>query len=338
VNQASIDTGGVFPPFLSDKKSKRRIYAGYVQDEFEIAKQVILSAGLRYDSTEVSSKGLRDGGRFETADDDDDFWSPKAGIVWRFRSDASTYFSYARGTRLPNIDEAFGFFGFNAGLEPERSDSYEFGAKLRREKIHFDVTFYRLDVKDEILFNHEIDGFFGANPRSVNMDRVRHQGVEVSTRIFPWKWLEIYGSYTYEDNEIRRDNFSVVPGEVRPSLKGNRLPITPEHRGNFGVNLTLPYWIELGFNGNVTGSRYGANDLLNEYSKLPSFAVYDMSTAFRPKIGKHVQLDMEFRVNNLFNNKYEEFAGERTFQRGEFGFYPSPSRNYMGTLAVTVTR
>jgi outer membrane receptor protein involved in Fe transport len=71
---------------------------------------------------------------------------------------------------------------------------------------------------------------------------------------------------------------------------------------------------------------------------LPSFAVYDMSTAFRPKIGKHVQLDMEFRVNNLFNNKYEEFAGERTFQRGEFGFYPSPSRNYMGTLAVTVTR
>ena len=117
-----------------------------------------LSAGLRYDSTEVSGKDLIDGGSFETADDDDDFWSPKAGIVWRFRSDASAYFSYARGFRLPNVDEAFGFFGFNEGLEPERSDSYEFGVKLRREQIHFDLTFYRLDVKDEILFNHEIDG------------------------------------------------------------------------------------------------------------------------------------------------------------------------------------
>jgi iron complex outermembrane receptor protein len=333
----NVDTG--MPEYApSNKRSKRRIYAGYVQDELQIAKQVTLSAGLRYDSTEVSGRDLLDGSTFETADGDDDFWSPKAGIVWRFRSDASAYFSYARGFRLPNIDEAFGFFGFNEGLEPERSDSYEFGAKLRRERIHFDLTFYRLDVKDQIVFNHEIDGFFGANPRSVNVDEVRHRGVEVSTRVFPWKWLEVYGSYTYEDNEIRRDNFSLAPGEVRPSLKGKRLPITPEHRGNFGVNLTLPYWIELGFNGNITGRRYMANDLLNEFSKLSSFAVYDTRAAFRPKIGKHVQLDLVFRVNNLFDSEYEEFGGERTFVRNEFGFYPSPTRNYMGTLAVTVTR
>lgn len=344
VDDTSIDTSTgmeAFPP--STNESKRRIYAGYVQDELELAKRVTLSAGLRYDSTEVSGKDLVNGGRFETANSEDDFWSPKAGIVWRFRSDASAYFSYARGFRLPNVDEAFGFFGFNAGLKPERSNSYELGVKLRREQIHFDLTLYRLDVEDEILFNHEIDGEFPPfgffpNPTSVNIDRVRHQGIEVSTRIFPWDWLEVYGSYTYDDNEIRRDNFALGPGEMRPSLDGKRLPITPEHRGNFGANITLPYWIELGFNGNITGRRYLANDLLNEYPKLSSFAVYDTNAAFRPKIGKHVQLDLEFRVNNLFNNKYEEFGGERTFVRGEFGFFPSPTRNYMGTLAVTVTR
>ncbi|MBW2578386.1 MAG: TonB-dependent receptor [Deltaproteobacteria bacterium] len=340
-DDTSVNTDTGMQEYLpSNKKSKRRIYAGYVQDELQVGKQVTLSAGLRYDSTEVSGKDLINGDRFETADGDDDFWSPKAGIVWRFRSDASAYFSYARGFRMPNVDEAFGFFGFNEGLDPEKSDSYEIGAKLRREQIHFDLTLYRLDVKDQILFNHEIDAAFGlfANPRSVNIDKVRHQGVEVSTRIFPWKWLEIYGSYTYEDNEIQRDHFSIELGEVRPSLDGKRLPITPEHRGNFGVNLTLPYWIELGFNGNITGSRYMANDLLNEFSKLSSFAVFDTRAAFRPKIGKHVRLDVIFRVNNLLDNKYEEFGGERTFVRNEFGFYPSPTRNYMGTIAVTVTR
>lgn len=343
VDDTSIDTSTnmeAFPP--SNKKSERRIYAGYVQDEFEIMKRVTLSAGLRYDSTEVSGKDRLSGDSFET-DYDDDFWSPKTAVVWRFRSDASAYFSYAKGFRLPNIDEAFGFFGFNDGLKPERSDSYEIGVKLRRKQIHFDLTLYRLDVDNEILFNHEIDGEFPPfgffpNPTSVNIDRVRHQGIEVSTRIFPWSWLEIYGSYTYEDNEIRRDNFVVGPGEMRRSIKGNRLPITPEHRGNFGVNATLPYWVELGFNGNFTGSRYLANDLLNEFSKLSSFAVYDTRAAFRPKIGKHVQLELEFRVNNLFNDKHAEFGGERTFVRDAFGFFPSPSRNYMGTLAVTVTR
>jgi outer membrane receptor protein involved in Fe transport len=104
------------------------------------------------------------------------------------------------------------------------------------------------------------------------------------------------------------------------------------------VNVTLPYWFELGFNGNITGSRYFANDLLNEFPKLPSFAVYDLKAAFRPAIGEHVQFDVEFLVRNLFNNKYEEFAGERTFVREEFGFFPSPTRNFMGTVSVSVKR
>jgi len=337
VKTDSLDTG-TGASFPSNQKSKRRIYAGYVQDELDIAKRVTLSAGLRYDSTEIVGRDLIYGSRFETANDDDDFWSPKAGIVLRLCADASAYFSYAKGFRLPNVDEAFGYFGFNEGLKPERSNSYEFGLKLRAEKLHFDVAFYRLDVEDEILFDHEIDGFFGAYPYSVNIDRVRHQGVELSGRIFPWKWLEIYGSYTYEDNEIRSDDFALVPGEMRRSIAGNRLPITPEHRGSFGVIATLPYWIELAFNGNITGSRYAANDLLNEYSKLSSFAVYDLLAAFRPTIGEHVELDFEFRVMNLFNEKYAEFGGERTFARGELGYFPSPTRNYMGTFGITVKR
>jgi len=345
VAQTSLDLGTGMEAFAPTyNRSKRRIYAGYVQDELEIVKRVTLSGGLRYDSTELSGTDLVSGRRFETADSDDDFWSPKAGIVWRFCTDASAYFSYAKGFRLPNIDEAFGYFGFNEELLPERSNSYEIGLKLRREKIQFDLAFYRLDVHDEILFNHEIDADFGPvygifpSPRSVNIDRVRHQGVEVSTHVFPWKWLEIYGSYTYDDNEIRSDNFTLGPGEIRPSLVGKQLPITPRHRGSFGVIATLPYWIELGFNGNVTGSRYLANDLLNEYPKLPRFTVYDMLAAFRPQIGDHVQLDFEFRANNVFDNKYSEFGGERTFSRGAFGYYPSPTRNYYGTFAVTVTR
>jgi len=335
----SLDLGTGMEAFApSYNRSKRRIYAGYVQDELEIFKRVTLSGGLRYDSTEIRGTDRVSGSRFETADSDDDFWSPKAGIVWRFCSDASAYFSYAKGFRLPNIDEAFGYFGFNEQLQPERSNSYEIGVKLRREKIHFDVAVYRLEVDDEILFNHEIDLGGFAYPRSVNIDRVRHQGVEVSTRVFPWKWLEVYGSYTYDDNEIRSDDFTLAPGEMRPSLDGEQLPITPRHRGAFGVIATLPYWFELGFNGNITGSRYLANDLLNEYPKLPRFAVYDLLAAFRPKIGDHVQLDFEFRVNNVFDNKYSEFGGERTFARGNFGYYPSPTRNYYGTFAVTVAR
>ena len=89
-----------------------------------------------------------------------------------------------RGFRLPNINEAFGFFGFNPGLDIQTSDSWEVGAKLRTPRISANLAAYWMNVHDQILFNHEIDDpdFGFPSPRTVNFDRVWHRGVET--------WLE----------------------------------------------------------------------------------------------------------------------------------------------------
>ena len=58
----------------------------------------------------------------------------------------------ARGFRFPNIDEAFGFFGFSPELVPQTSDSYEGGVKVRTKRISLNLSYFNMDVEEEIFF------------------------------------------------------------------------------------------------------------------------------------------------------------------------------------------
>ena len=89
---------------------------------------------------------------------------------------------------------------------------------------------------------------------------------------------------------------------------------------------------------NFVGSRYLANDLRNEFPKLPSFTTLDLVLGIRPVIRGSLSIDLSFAVRNVTDETYSEFGGERTFSRGEFGFNPSPTRNYEVMLRITVTR
>jgi outer membrane receptor protein involved in Fe transport len=113
------------------------------------------------------------------------------------------------------------------------------------------------------------------------------------------------------------------------------------HRGTLGLRTSppgLPEWVEFEAIANLVGSRYLANDLRNEFPKLPSFATLDLVLGIRPVIRGFLSLDLTFAVRNVTDETYSEFGGERTFSRGEFGFHPSPTRNYEGVVRITVTR
>ena len=142
----------------------------------------------------------------------------------------SIYAAYARGFRLPNFDEntpLLPFLGFGTveipDLDVQRSDTFEGGVKYQGDRIHASVSGYHMRVKDELvgLF---LDPFTFAN---VNFDRVIHNGVETSFRLQPIEWLTFYGSYTYEDVEIRKAQSERLRGSAsadQPDPPGNGRP------------------------------------------------------------------------------------------------------------------
>ena len=122
-----------------------------------------------------------------------------------------------------------------------------------------------MDVKDQILFDHEIDGAFGPSPMNVNIDRVRHRGIELGFQLDPLPWLELHANYTLDDTQIQQDSDHAI--STASGCRSRRCTgATPACASSCRIGSSSAP------RRRVIGSRYVANDLRNEFEKLPAFA------------------------------------------------------------------
>jgi iron complex outermembrane receptor protein len=325
VDRNSLFDDGVFP-FPQKNTSRRKLVGLFFQQELELHEDWLLSAGVRRDRAD--SEGEEELGGCTTPgacpDERWTIWSPRAALTWRMSDFMSAYASYARGFRYPNLDEAYGFFGFTPGLEPEKSDAYEIGWKLRRPGLALNLALYHMNVSDEIF----LDPLTFQNQ---NLDRVRHRGVEVSASWRAAAALELWGSYTYDDVEIRRDDAS-------PGLEGQRMPITPKHRGALGATVFLPFGFEVGGTARYVGSRPLANDLTGAEDEMPRYATYDARVGWSRALTGHVRLAIDLNAYNLTDRSYAEFGGLSLFDPSDIGYFPAPGRHYVASARIELRR
>jgi catecholate siderophore receptor len=296
----------------------------YLQEELNLTEDLILSAGVRRDSVryrgeDAAQPDRRFRERFEE-------WSPKAALTWRVVEPLSLYASYSRGFRFPNVDEAFGIFGFSPELVPQTSDAYEVGAKVRTRRAALNLAFYDMDVEDEIFFDPLLPNPFfpGVVGTNANIGRVRHRGIELWANVRPCDWLELFGTYTLDDVKIARDSAT--------DLDGKRMPITPLHRGSAGFIVYLPYGFEIGASATYVGSRFATNDVENTL-KLSSWARYDARVAWRHPLPYGFSVLIEGMAYNVFDRQYVETGGFSSFSP-RVAFFPAPGRNYLASVWV----
>jgi outer membrane receptor protein involved in Fe transport len=313
------------PPSPTSNRAHRTLWGVFFQDELNLTDDLLLVVGVRNERASYDGHDRLSGLDFGARGGE---WAPKAALTWRVLEPVSIYASYARGFRFPNFDEAFGVFGFSPGLDPETSQSYEVGAKVRTGRLSFNLAAYYSNVYDEIFFNPLAPNPLGFFPGiNVNIDRVRHRGVEISASLRPVGWLEVYGSYTYDDVEIARDPLT--------SLEGSQMPITPRHRGSAGARVYLPYGFEVGADAIWVANRYLANDVENRLQKLPSWARYDVRLGWQHPINEWLLLAIDATAHNLTGERYTEFGGVSAFSP-RVGFYPSPERYYVVGTEIAV--
>jgi len=330
-----ITPDGVEPEvWLTDttrSRSRRKSYGIFLQNEFNLTDDLLLSLGVRRDR----AKYRVDHRRVDPFESSHTAWAPRAALTYRIVEPVSVYASYARGFRFPNLDEVSPSIGEPSGLDTQKSDSYEVGLKVRMKCLSLNAAVFSMNVHDEMIWNPS-----AANPpslwlgRNVNLDRVRHRGFELSANAQVTDWLEIYGSFTYDDTKITRDSAT--------GLEGNRMPITPRYRGTAGVRTQLPFGFEAGVNANYVGARHLTNDLRNEQEKLPKFASYDARLGWRHPIGEHVEILLEASALNFTNRRYTEIGARSTFTSPfspiAFGYYPSADRLLVAGIQLVVKR
>jgi vitamin B12 transporter len=223
--------------------------------------------------------------------------------------------SYGTGFRAPTINQLF-FPGFgNSHLQPEKSQGFDVAIDqtLPNDRgtlsLGYFWTRYRnliLSVADPVTCG--VDPVFGTNFCAVNAGLARAQGIEASAKLklvrdVSWiKSLYLQFQYTYTaTNDLTNG-------------QDTRLPKWPLNQWSTILSYQPIESLRANLEGRFVGQRY--NNVGNTQS-IPSFLVWNLSAIY--DVTKRMQVYV--RVDNLFNEKYEEVL-----------FFGVPIRSIFGGL------
>ena len=270
--------------------------AGYAQAQVNLWDRLFLTAGGRHDS-------------YNTFEDATTYRVTGGYVV----KETGTKFrgSYATGFKAPTMNDLF-FQGFgNPNLKPEKSLSMDLGIEqnLFDDRLHLSAGYFWNRFQNLIQF---ASGgtlcpaiTFGFCP--INVADAKTQGWEFAFKMQILKGLEVRGQYTY----------TLTRAFDSPTLQlggDKRLPRWPVDQATVGLTYQPIDAVRLNIDYRFVGARN--NNLANTPSQvLGSFNVVNLSATY--DVTKNWQAYV--RVDNLFNEKYEEILFFGTPIRSIFG-------------------
>ncbi|MFQ5787583.1 MAG: TonB-dependent receptor domain-containing protein, partial [Thermodesulfobacteriota bacterium] len=139
-----------------------------------------------------------------------------------------------------------------------------------------------------------------------NSGGIRTKGIEAEIRADFGKDNYAYANYTFQDADETRDR--------------NRLPNTPIHKANFGLNVGFWKYANAHLHTFLSGPRPREDG--DTRRDLPSYALVDLTL-----IGKNFMDSLEIRgsAHNLFDKKYFDPSPQNTVPTD----YPQQGRSFM---------
>jgi iron complex outermembrane recepter protein len=214
---------------ILDQLERVRSTAGFAHLLAPLAPGIDLMGALRYDRFRFA---VDDRLVSETDPDDSgvrmmDAWSPTVGLTVAAARSLSLYANLATAFETPTTTELAnrpdGAGGFNPVLEPQRTRSWEAGARLRMASgARLEAAAYRARVEGALI-PFEVEALPGRQYFR-NAGRAVHRGVELGGSVAPLAGWTARAAYTWTD---ARFGEYVVDGQ---DLRGNRVPGIAPHR------------------------------------------------------------------------------------------------------------
>jgi iron complex outermembrane receptor protein len=303
----------------------------YLQDTIQLTGATGLTLGWRGERMKVSASDAVNpaapGFFFNTA-------APQAsasqrqnaweiGLRHAFNPNWSGFARSSRSFRFVNVDEIYEndlFFSAQFQiLRPQHAQTHEIGADWRRGPFQLRAAFFRSNVTDEIHLDP-----FTTGVGNTNLPPSRRQGVELNGAWQAARTLRINAGYAYTDARFRE---GVLAGNLfaigtNMSIGGRKVPLVPEHKLNAAIAWEASAKTRVSGALAYVSSQFMDNDEPNTLgTKIPSYTVVDLKATHdlgRVRVG--------LTINNLFDEKYYNYAVRSAFIADRYAVYPLPGR------------
>jgi vitamin B12 transporter len=242
------------------------------------------------------------------------FLIPDFSTGFQFRlTDRKEYYlkaNFSRNSKIPTMNDIFWMPGGNTNLKNEYSFSYELSYEMIQKisspsSFKYDLTIFRNSIHDLILWHPGEYSYWTAD----NIQKANSLGLESSISI------------DYSVNKIKSSlnafySFTrSVSGDSNGDDKifsGNQLIYVPVNQGNVSIGLFYrkfySSWI-----ANMTGRRFTTSD---NSKYLPGYFLNNLLAGIKLNRKGNI-IDMNFKIDNLFNVNYQAIA-----------YYPLPGRSF----------
>lgn len=251
--------------------------------------------------------------------------SPRFSFNYALLPQLNIYGVVSRGFSAPTLAEIRPSDGqFYPLLNAEQGWNWEGGMKgsLYDDKIVFDVSYYRFNLKDAIVRRADA----GGNEYFVNAGSTKQNGAELHLRYLPFRMLkgnsfnlEFMGSYSYQP--YRFINFQ------QGSLQLNNNPLTgvPASIWIAGIDVKTKSGLSFHGNANFTG-KISLNDAATVYADPYQLVQIKISQQFqRRNTGIQIFAGIDNLLNQVYSlgndinalgNRYFNTAAGRNFYAG----------------------
>ena len=143
---------------------------------YDISETWELYADLQLRMVGVETSGLTSDRVPIEVDENYTFFNPKAGFTYTVNENNSLYLSYSKASKEPNRND------FEQGAtKAEKLHDFEFGWRLKSEKIELNANLYYMNYKDQLVLTGDIDDT-GAYIRR-NVHNSFRAGLEIDSKI-----------------------------------------------------------------------------------------------------------------------------------------------------------
>jgi vitamin B12 transporter len=272
----------------------------------------------------VSDLQLTAGGRLDENEKFGSFWTYRAAALAFASPTTRIRGSVGTGFKEPGFFDNFDspFSRGNPDLRPERSFSVEGGVEqdFARGALGVGVTVFAQRFRDLIQFTFVPPEPGG--PNFFNVAAANANGVEAVLHVRPAGPVNGSIAYTRVASKVTDAGFD--SGDAATFVEGERLLRRPKDALTFRVESAFAGRIRLGgllsWAGPRDDVRFGQFPEPNQRVELPAYTTLDLSGTFTVLHRRRGTpgLDLTTRVENLFDERYEQGVGFPARGRGVF--------------------
>ncbi len=274
----------------SDTRFRQTLRDWYTQFSQPLGHDLTLTLGYRASEAEDRNHSA---GKNHT----DREGSSSVGLSWQANAQTRLFLKREDVLRWANVDEN----GFVAPgvefLKPQTGESWEAGAEWDDGTQRYQLSVYRLDLNDELMFD-------AVNFVNTNLDQTRREGLLLEGQRQLTERLSVGGQYSFTDSEYRAGSF-----------EGNEVPGVSRH----SASAHLDYLILPGLNGRLealyTGGYYLFSDDAHSEPREGGYTLLNAALTY-----DYRQFTSKLRVNNLTGKQYDAYASP-------YGRYPAPEED-----------